>query len=164
MSPQFRVERISKGDSWSQTPRLVCAFGDRNSDVAGMAPPLGVPPLMDEVRRAASAVAGHGFNYVLANLYRDGQDNTGWHADKAQYHQPDSWVAILSLGADRRFSLRRSGRREILWDQTLPNGSLLLMSIAIQATTEHSIPVMPELTDRRISLTMRNLRAAAPDE
>ena len=49
---------------------------------------------------------GPGINAGFANLYRDGNDSVAWHADRIGRHENDPIVAIVSLGAPRKFALR----------------------------------------------------------
>ena len=65
---------------------------------------------------------------MLLNLYRDGRDSMGWHADDEPELGPAPTIASLSLGALRRFRLRpRPGLVATPLGLDLPNGSLLLM-------------------------------------
>lgn len=136
---------------------MVCSFSDVAFSFPGMRDPAPFPDRLREVVAQVSAVTKTDFNYVLANLYRDGRDHTGWHADKAQYHRPDSDIAIVSLGATRRFRLRDTKSLDMMLELDLPPRSLLVMTVAMQEATEHDIPPMPGLEDSRVSLTLRCL-------
>jgi alkylated DNA repair dioxygenase AlkB len=109
-----------------------------------------------------NAFAGTRFNHVLCNRYRDGRDNMGLHADDEPELGPDPVVATLSLGATRRMTLvprrPRDGERRAL---ELPSGSLLVMRGACQRRFRHGIPREPRVTDERISVTFRAIRASS---
>lgn len=49
-----------------------------------------------------------GYNAVLCNLYRDGNDSVGLHADAEP--ERGSVIASVSLGAERLFRLKRKDR------------------------------------------------------
>ena len=63
-------------------------------------------PVLDDLRRRCSAAAGSPFNSVLVNLYRDGSDGVGWHADDEAANGREPVIASLSLGATRYPSTR----------------------------------------------------------
>jgi alkylated DNA repair dioxygenase AlkB len=127
-------------------PRLVAGFSSDSHDL---------PPLLLDSFEAVRALVGAPFNRVGLNLYRDGSDSVAPHGDKTEKLLPAQPIAILSLGATRRMSIRpRQGDgRTIHVD--LEAGSCLVMSYASQFTHEHGIPKTPGLTDPRISLAFR---------
>jgi alkylated DNA repair dioxygenase AlkB len=69
------------------------------------------------------------------NLYPFGEGHIPWHNDEVCAHGRDKIVASLSLGGPRRFQLRRRRdvdgghniEQELVFDQLLPSGSVLLM-------------------------------------
>ena len=117
-----------------------------------------------ELRHAASAAAGEPFNSVLCNLYRDGTDSMGFHADAERELGPQPVIASLSLGATRRFQVRH--RRDVAdrLDIDLHDGSLLIMRGELQRHYRHAVPKQRAITEPRINLTFRRImsRAAGP--
>lgn len=105
-------------------------------------------------------------NAVLANLYRDGQDAMGWHADDEPELGPNPLIASISLGATRRFVLRPQPRHispdQRAWRLTLelPHGSLLLMAGPTQHCWQHALPRMRRVAEPRINLTFRWVEGA----
>ena len=96
------------------------------------------------------------FNCVLVNLYRNGQDSNGWHADNEPELGKNPMIASVSLGATRRFDLRHNITKEkISFDLT--NGSLLLMKGEIQHFWKHQITKTKKIDAARINLTFRML-------
>jgi alkylated DNA repair dioxygenase AlkB len=111
------------------------------------------PPLA-ALRDRLSTELGAPFNSVLANLYRDGRDAMGWHADDEPELGPAPPIASLSLGATRRFVLRhREGAPRLALD--LPGGSLLVMAGATQAHYRHALMRTARIVGPRINLTFR---------
>jgi alkylated DNA repair dioxygenase AlkB len=99
-------------------------------------------------------ICGEKFNCVLVNLYRNGQDSNGWHADDELALGKNPIIASLSLGATRRFDLKHNLTKEkISYDLT--SGSLLVMKGAIQHYWKHQIAKNKKVNDPRINLTFR---------
>ena len=111
------------------------------------------------VRRRIEAAAGEAFNSVLANLYRDGSDRLGWHADDEPELGPAPVIASASFGAPRRFLLRpkRGGGASV--PIVLEPGSLLVMRGATQRHWLHSVPPTRRPVGPRINLTFRRILA-----
>lgn len=96
-----------------------------------------------------------GYNAVLCNLYRDGNDSVGPHADAEPEMGPV--IASLSLGAERLFRLKAKGG-SIVFSEKLPHGSLLVMAGRTQKNFRHEVPKEPEVTRARINLTFRQIQ------
>ena len=113
-------------------------------------------PELDELKKKIETVSGESFNCVLANLYRDGKDSNGWHADNERELGSNPIIASISLGAERRFDLKhsRTGRLKQL---ILPHGSLLVMGGSMQHHWKHCIAKSKKVLDSRINLTFRTL-------
>ena len=99
-------------------------------------------------------ISGRRFNSVLANLYRDGQDVMGWHADDEPELGLQPTIASVSLGGERVVRFRR-GRGGPSQGWSLPNGSLLLMAGDTQIYYQHSLPRTGKPVGARINLTFR---------
>ena len=111
-------------------------------------------PLLESLRERVATAAGSRFNTVLLNLYRDGSDSNGWHADDEPELGPEPVIASVSLGATRtmQFKRRDNGQRFSL---DLRGGSLLVMSGDSQRDWLHCIPKRQRFTAPRINLTYR---------
>jgi len=107
-------------------------------------------PLLDQVNRHCSSQ----FNGCLFNLYRNGEDRMGWHADDEPEIDGKCPIASLSLGATRSFQFRHRicGSREVL---ALSNGDLLVMEPDCQKYWMHSLPVRKRVQTLRLNLTFR---------
>ena len=96
-----------------------------------------------------------GYNAVLCNLYRDGNDSVGLHADAEPEMGPV--IASVSLGAERLFRLKRKDGT-FAFSQRLTHGSLLIMAGKTQRNFKHEVPKQPAVTKPRINLTFRCVR------
>ena len=141
-------------------PRLVAWHGDSGARYVYSGTehqPLPWTPTLERIRDRASALTGVAFNAVLLNLYRDGRDGMGWHADNEPELGRNPVIASVSLGAERRFCLRHRRRRDLKLDLPLPHGSLLCMSGATQHHWLHALPKTRRPAGERINLTFRQV-------
>lgn len=138
------------------SPRLTAWYGDAPYTYSGLTwPARAWPPELDALRRRAEALAGAAFNGVLLNLYRDGRDSMGWHSDDEPELGPDPVIASFTLGAPRRFVLRRRDDKSQKQELDLPHDSLLVMDGATQAHWQHAVPKTSRPVGLRINLTFR---------
>ena len=163
------LQRLREETPWTQpqvhiygrrlaVPRLVAWYGDREARYrySGLEHvPLPWTPLLQEIRQRVEAASGCRFNGVLLNLYRDGQDAMGWHSDDEAELGPDPLLASLSLGASRRFDLRRKGSSRIEHSLELAHGSLLVMGGPTQHHWQHQIARTRRVLTPRLNLTFR---------
>ena len=138
-------------------PRLSAWYGDEEYTYSGITlAPRPMTPTLDRLRRLCEDRAGSRFNSVLANLYRNGHDSMGWHADDEPELGPEPVIASLSLGCTRRFRFRHRRDREIV-EHDLTGGSLLVMGGACQSAWMHAVPKQSRVTDARLNLTFRRI-------
>jgi len=116
------------------------------------------PPALLPLRAQVSRAANEAFNSVLCNLYRDGIDSMGFHADAEPELGPTPVIASLSLGAPRRFQLRHRRDTADRLDLDLPSGSLLIMRGELQQHYKHAVPKQRAIHEPRINLTFRRIR------
>lgn len=141
-------------------PRLSCWIGDAGTAYTYSRvrfEPRPWPPSVVALRDAIHRGTGFAANSVLANLYRDGRDAMGWHADAEPELGPDPVIASLSLGAARRFVLRHRARG-LRHELVLEPGSLLLMRGRTQACWQHALP-RTRAAGERVNLTFRRIPA-----
>lgn len=139
-------------------PRRVAWHGDPGAryTYSGTAhEPRPWTPALEAIRAEVSRLAGHAFNAVLLNLYRDGRDAMGWHADDEPELGPEPVIASVSLGAERRFRLKHRRRADARLDLVLPHGSLLVMAGPTQRHWVHALPRTAAPVGARINLTFR---------
>jgi alkylated DNA repair dioxygenase AlkB len=94
------------------------------------------------------------YNAVLCNLYRNGNDSVGLHADAEPEMGPV--IASVSLVIERLFRLKGKNGG-IAFAERLPHGSLLIMAGATQKNFRHEVPKEPDITQPRINLTFRRI-------
>ena len=126
------------------------------------------------IKRDVEEVSQTHFNSCLVNLYRNGTDRMGLHSDNEACLGPDPIIGSISLGASRRFILRRkpaemstrspsgmqnrddiSYRKKITFD--LNSGDLLVMGRGVQKQWKHEVPATKKVSAPRINLTFRYL-------
>ena len=95
-----------------------------------------------------------GYNAVLCNLYRNGNDSVGLHADAEPEMGPV--IASVSLGAERLFRLKGQNGA-VAFAERLPHGSLLIMAGKTQKNFKHEVPKEPDAAQPRINLTFRHI-------
>ena len=134
--------------AFAADPGVVYRYSGVTHTGAGWAPALA------DVRRRIERTTGAQFNGVLLNLYRDGRDSMGRHADAEPELGVNPFVASLSLGAVRCFVLRHeaSGEKRVF---ELAHGSLLLMGGTLQHHWTHELPKTAGPVGERINLTFR---------
>ena len=151
-------------------PRLTAWYGDAEAryTYSGLTwEPRPWLPALQALRQRLEATTGARFNSVLLNLYRDGRDSMGWHADNEPELGPAPAIASLSLGATRRFRLRpyRPGagaeQAHAPFGLDLPSGSLLLMRGPTQQHWQHALPKTARPIGPRLNLTFRWVAGAA---
>jgi len=119
-------------------------------------------PVLGEMRAALTRRYAQALDSVSLALYRDGRDSVAWHGDRLGVGVEDGVVAVLALGAPRRFLLRpRSGGRSLAFE--LGFGDLLVMGGTCQQTFEHAVPKVAQ-SGPRISVQFRPVPPEAPEE
>jgi alkylated DNA repair dioxygenase AlkB len=100
-------------------------------------------------------VTGVAFNSVGLNLYRDGRDSVAEHNDHLDEIVEGFPIALVSLGASRRMTIRAKKPPRRVMHIELEAGSLLVMSYETQLHYVHGIPKTREPVGPRISLAFR---------
>lgn len=155
----WQQETIMIAGRQQTVPRLVCWYGDAGAvyHYSGTTHyPQPWTAELVELKQKIETLTGWRFNSVLANLYRDGRDSMGWHADNEKALGRNPCIASLSLGQNRRFKLRHNKKIETL-DLELASGSLLLMAGSLQHHWRHCLPKSQRIMGPRINLTFRRI-------
>jgi alkylated DNA repair dioxygenase AlkB len=135
---------------------------DREVDVPRLVGHFRLAPeaarLPEAIRAAAhrvTAATGVAFTSVGLNFYRDGRDSVAPHNDHLDEIAPGCPIALLSLGATRRMTIRAKATPRRVWHVDLAAGSLLLMSHETQLHYTHGVPKTSKPVGPRISLAFR---------
>ena len=144
----WRSERRKMYDREVDVPRLLAHF---RLDQA----PEAIPAAIREAAARVVTCLSVPFNSVGLNLYRDGRDSVAPHNDHLYDIREGFPIALLSLGATRRMTIRAKAapRRSIHVD--LEPGSLLVMDYHTQIHYTHGVPKTSAAVGERISLAFR---------
>ena len=148
------------GKTHSQ-PRLTALFGNEGKPYSYsniVMQPHRWNPLLMFIKNEVEEKCNENFTTVLLNLYRDGKDSNGWHADNEKELGRDPVIASVSFGAERNFHLQHNSIPEAKIKITLGNGSLLLMRGETQHFWKHQIPKTSKIVAPRINLTFRVIK------
>src|SRR5258706_6696984 len=154
-SVQWKTQRRRMYDREVDVPRLMAHFRLDPEE----------SPAPDTIRVAARkvvAVTGVAFTSVGLNFYRDGDDSVAPHNDDLDEIVEGFPIALLSLGATRRMTIRAKEPPRRVLHVELAAGSLLVMSYETQRNYTHGIPKTREPVGPRISLAFRVTRPTAP--
>lgn len=141
----WRSERRMMYEREVDVPRLVASA---RIDDALIAPLAEVLPVVERV-------GGVRFTSIGMNLYRDGRDSVAPHNDRLPELVAGQPIALLSLGATRRMTIRSKATPRRILDLDLEPGSLLVMSYETQHHYDHGIPKTTAEVGPRISVAFR---------
>ena len=137
-------------------PRLVSWHGEAAYAYSGLKLTLNPwTPTLLALRDRVQEITGASYNSVLLNLYRNGRDSIGFHADDEPELGSQPTIASISLGASRTFALKRKDRTGRRINVELEHGSLLVMAGDTQKNWLHGIDKTGERKGERINLTFR---------
>jgi alkylated DNA repair dioxygenase AlkB len=145
---KWRAERRMMYDREVDVPRLIGHF---RLDPAPSSTPAAI---LDAARRVTDSI-GVPFNTVGLNLYRDGRDSVAPHNDHLNEIRKGFPIALVSLGATRRMTIRGKALPRRVIHMDLESGSLLVMDYGTQLHYTHGVPKTTEPVGERISLAFR---------
>ncbi|MGB1308229.1 MAG: alpha-ketoglutarate-dependent dioxygenase AlkB family protein [Oceanihabitans sp.] len=142
-------------------PRLTALYANNNKPYSyaniTMHPKVFSKELL-EIKQQVEALCNTKFTSCLANLYRDGNDSNGWHADNEKELGFQPIIASVSFGANRMFQLKHKTKKGNKHKINLTAGSLLIMQGATQENWLHQIPKTKKTVTQRINLTFRIIK------
>lgn len=112
-----------------------------------------VRPRLAPIQAFLQSHTGWTLDRIALAYYRDGQDSVAFHGDKMGAMQSDCVLAILSLGATRKFLLRPAGGGRSRAVHCV-GGDLLVLGGTAQETWEHAVPKCRR-GGRRIAVVFR---------
>lgn len=139
-------------------PRLTAYYTSNNtpysySNITMESKPI--PDYLEQIKQKIEQASNEKFNAVLLNLYRNGQDSNGWHADNEKSLGINPTIASLSLGAERYFHFKHRTIKSERHKINLQHDSLLIMKGEMQHHWLHQIPKTKIHKEARINLTFR---------
>ena len=145
---EWHAQRRMMYEREVDVPRLVssCRLGAAEDSV--------LPAIREAARRVTERLR-EPFNSVGLNLYRDGRDSVAPHNDHLNEIREGFSIALISLGAARRMSIRAKAAPRRVLHVDLEPGSLFVMSYATQLHYTHAVPKTPDAVGERISLAFR---------
>jgi alkylated DNA repair dioxygenase AlkB len=143
----WAAQRRQMYDREVDVPRLTAYFRLGEDDA--------LPGAIREAARRVVAATAVPFTSVGLNLYRDGRDSVAPHNDHLYEIAEGFPIALLSLGATRRMSIRAKQPPRRLLHVDLEPGSLLMMSYETQLHYTHGVPKTASPVGERISLAFR---------
>lgn len=164
-------EQLRKEVKWQQDdikvfgkiyaqPRLTALYAENDKPYSYSSiimHPQPFSPVLQELNQLVEGKTGHSFTTCLLNLYRNGQDSNGWHADDEKELGKIPIIASLSLGTARFFKFRSKNNKADTRKLLLSPGSLLLMKGGTQHFWQHQLPKTAKNIEERINLTFRKI-------
>lgn len=141
-------------------PRLTALYGNEGKQYSYSSvimQPHSWNALLTSVKEKVEAVCDENFTTVLLNLYRNGKDSNGWHADNEKELGKNPVIASVSFGVSRPFYLKHNTLNEKLKIE-LEHGSLLVMKGETQHYWKHQIAKTAKEIGPRINLTFRIIK------
>ncbi len=107
------------------------------------------------IKEQIETVSNIEFTSCLLNLYRNGQDSNGWHADDEKELGINPVIASVSFGQERWFHFKHKNDKNLKQKIVLQHGSLLIMKGETQNNWLHQIPKTKKIIKPRINITFR---------
>ncbi|MDT0676729.1 alpha-ketoglutarate-dependent dioxygenase AlkB family protein [Autumnicola musiva] len=164
------LEQLLKDTPWKQDkirifgkemlqPRLTALYADNGKDYKYSGLTMHPQPFSEtllKIKEAVEKVSDVRFTTCLLNLYRNGKDSMGWHADDEKELGDNPEIVSVSFGAERIFHLRHKSKTA-KFKLKLENGSLLVMKGPTQHFWKHQLPKTKKEIGSRINLTFRRI-------
>ena len=143
-----------------QQPRLTSFYGEAGNSYTYSGLEMKPEAFNEEllkIKKKCEKYARTKFNVCLANLYRDGSDSMGWHADDEKELGSLPVIASVSFGAERIFHFKHKTDKTARHKIKLQHGSLLIMEGTTQQFWKHQLPKTKRRVGPRINLTFRKI-------
>jgi len=158
---QWQQDDITIFGKTYKQPRLTALYADNNKPYSysniTMQPNIFTSDLLD-IKTNIEKEINHQFTSVLLNLYRDGNDSNGWHADNEKELGKHPIIASVSFGETRPFHFKHRQLKGEKHKIDLHHGSLLIMKGEMQEHWLHQIAKTKKQIGERINLTFRTIK------
>ena len=154
----WQQDNITLFGKTHKQPRLTALYAENNNSYTYSGITMKPHPfskLLLKIKNDVESVSKHTFNSVIINLYRDGKDSNGWHADNEKELGTNPVIASVSLGAIRIFKFKHRTLKHENYKLELEHCSLLIMKGEMQHFWLHQIPKTKKDIGERINLTFR---------
>lgn len=149
------------GKTYKQ-PRLTALYAENEASYSYSNITMFPTPFSSKLKELKNAIeleTQHKFTTTLINLYRNGNDSNGWHADNEKELGKHPVIASLSLGASRPFHFKHRHIKEERYKLVLEHGSLLIMKGEMQEYWLQQIAKTKKAIGERINLTFRRIES-----
>ena len=140
-------------------PRKQCAYGDEGTsykfsgiNVDGKT--WDDVPVLNQIKEFIHSELKIPVNFVLVNLYKNGDDYIGYHSDDEKDLDGKYPIISLSFGATRSFLVKHKVSGKVS-EYELSDNSCILMEPPCQKLYKHSVPKRKKIKKPRINLTFR---------
>ena len=99
------------------------------------------------------------FDDVTIVHYRNQNDWADYHQDNTHYRVANTPTGVVSLGESRIISFRDFLSKEILFEESLNNGDVLVMDSAFQDHYEHGVLSSLEPKEERFAIALGTFKA-----
>jgi hypothetical protein len=131
---------------------------------------VGKIPLLETMIQTYDAALPDGVpasNHYITTMYSDGMDCIDPHSDTTTTLDPDSFITVVKLGpGSRKFVIRENiGTQQlgkVLFDEVLPPGTIVQMTIRGNELTTHEVPREPGSTEMSGSVVFRTSALVYP--
>nr|WP_321247455.1 alpha-ketoglutarate-dependent dioxygenase AlkB [uncultured Psychroserpens sp.] len=171
LKADYYFDTLKKTTKWQQDditifgktykqPRLTALYANNSKPYSysniTMQPTIFTQELQ-QIKQDIEQEVNHKFTSVLLNLYRDGNDSNGWHADNETALGINPVIASLSFGETRPFHFKHRDIKNERHKINLNHGSLLIMQGDMQHHWLHQIAKTKKTIGERINLTFRSI-------
>ncbi len=158
---EWKQDKITVFGKQYAQPRLTALYGNNGkpysySNITML--PKEFPPELLYIKQRIEHWVKVEFTTCLMNLYRDGKDSNGWHADNEKELGINPIIASVTFGQERFFYLKYKTNKVLKHKILLGHGSLLLMKGSTQYYWLHQLPKTARPIGERINLTFRIIR------
>jgi len=162
LNPSITDRRIPRLVCWLTSKGCMCTY----TYSGAASSPVLMPDWLEEIGRVVMQILGWDNIHPSPtccniNLYRNGEDCVGWHADDENLFGGlvgNCMIISLSLGQTRTFQLRMKHHQDEYNPPVsipLEHGDIITMEGLVQRWYQHRVPLEPHYENPRINLTFR---------